>query len=89
MIRVLLDILIPVLLPSLLWLARLSWQQKRNGGRLLPDWQLVPWSWLLIAGAALALLVLFGGSLVTGTSTGRYHPAQLNQQGKLVPGGFN
>jgi|GEM_PF-4505393 len=89
MIRVLLDILPPLLLPTLLWLARLSWQQKRNGGRLLPDWQLVPWSWLLMAGVALALLVLFGGALVNGTSTGHYHPAQIDQQGKLHQGGFN
>ncbi|HVI50037.1 MAG TPA: hypothetical protein VM661_02380 [Candidatus Sulfotelmatobacter sp.] len=88
MIRVLLDILPPLLLPTLLWVARLSWKQKRDGGTLVPDWQLVPWSWLLIIGGALALMVLFGGAFLDDTATGRYHPAQLDQQGRLVPGGF-
>lgn len=89
MIRVLLDILPPLLLPTLLWLLRLSWKQKRDGGALLPDWQLVPWSWLLMTGIALALMVLFAGALLDDTATGRYHPARIDQQGRLVPGGFN
>lgn len=89
MIRVLLDILPPLLLPLITWVLFLSWRQKRRGGTLVPEWQLVPWSWLLAAGCALAFLVLVGGVLWSGYATGQYHPTHIDQQGKLVPGGFN
>lgn len=89
--RILIEYILPLFLPSVLWVAWLSWAKKRVGpdedGRL--DWQKAPWSWLLAAGLLLAMVIAIGGSLMTGQQTGGYHPARIDAQGHLVPGGFN
>lgn len=89
--RILIEYVVPVLLPSLLWLMWLMWAQRRARvhARPGPAWQAVPWSWLLAAGFALAMLIAVGGTLMSGYGTGRYHPARVDENGHIVPGGFN
>jgi len=90
MIRILFEYVLPVLLPTALWLAWLAWAQQRarRAGRQGPEWQSVPISWLLAAGLFLAMLIAVGGTLRTGYATGGYQPAAVDEKGHLVPGGF-
>ncbi|HLN24003.1 MAG TPA: hypothetical protein VK558_08480 [Patescibacteria group bacterium] len=88
MLRILIEYILPILLPTGLWVLWLSWRQRRarDAGHPVPGWDTVPWSWLLVAGGALAMLLLIGGVLVGSYSTGTYHPAQVDAKGQLVPG---
>lgn len=89
--RILIEYILPILLPTALWVLWLIWRQRRAAaaGRPEPGWDTVPWSWLLIAGGVLALLLVVGGTLVAGYSTGQYHPAYVDQHGNIVPGKFD
>ncbi len=89
--RILIEYILPVLLPTALWILWLAWgrQRARARGRTEPAWQAVPWSWLLAAGLVLAMLIATGGTLMQGYGTGRYHPAMVDQHGHIVPGGFD
>jgi hypothetical protein len=89
--RILIEYILPVLLPSALWIGWLIWAQHRarQSGRTEPGWQTIPWTWLLAAGFALGMLVAVGGTLMQGYGTGRYHPARVDAEGHIVPGGFD
>ena len=89
--RILIEYILPLLLPNALWLLWLSWAQQRarRAGRQGPEWQSVPISWLLAAGFLLAMLIAVGGTLRTGYATGGYQPASVDDKGHLVPGGFH
>ena len=86
--RILIDYLAPVFLPSLLWILWLSWRQRRaiRRGRIPPAWNTVPWVWLLVAGGLLTLVIAFGGVLEGKRSVGHYSPAYVDRNGRLVPG---
>jgi hypothetical protein len=90
MMRILIEYVLPLLLPTALWIAWLAWAQQRarRAGRQGPEWQSVPVSWLLAAGFVLAMLVAVGGTLHTGYATGSYHPAGVDENGHLIPGGI-
>lgn len=89
--RILIEYVVPILLPSLLWIFWLAWAQRRARAtaRSGPAWHSVPWTWLLAAGFALAMLIAVGGTLMSGYGTGRYHPAAVDEHGHIIPGGFN
>ncbi len=89
--RILIEYLLPIFLPTALWLSWLAWTRRRArlGGRPGPDWQAVPWSWLLAAGLVLAMLIAVGGTMIAGYGTGRYHPAAVDDHGHIVPGRFD
>jgi hypothetical protein len=89
--RILIEYIVPVLLPTALWVTWLVWAQRRARihGRDGPEWQAVPWTWLLAAGLALGMLIAVGGTLMTGYGTGRYSPARVDENGRIVPGGFH
>jgi hypothetical protein len=88
MIRILIEIALPFLLPSLLYL---GWWwligRKRRAARGLPDFlHRGPWLWLMLAGAVLLGAVLSLGALTgRGPTTGRYVPPH-SENGRVVPG---
>jgi hypothetical protein len=81
MLRILIDYVLPLLLPSVLWFGWLLWAKPKGGDRVA-----VPWVWLAAAGVVLALVVTWGGWLRVGVHAGKYHPANIDAAGHLQPG---
>jgi hypothetical protein len=85
MLRVLLTIVLPLLLPTalyLLWVTTLRPAQQ-NGATL---WTALPWLWLAGAGVALLAIVLFVVTVHFGApQEGVYVPPRW-QNGHIVPG---
>lgn len=86
--RVFLTYVVPIVLPTALYVLWLVWAGRRAGTGA-PVWRDVPWVWLASAGAALAALVLVAGSVTGDYSIGKtYRPAYVDEQGRVVPGQF-
>jgi uncharacterized membrane protein len=89
MLRVLLEYIIPIALPSLLYLAWLVYENgrvARGGTGVLRRWQEGPWAWLFAAGVALAVIATILISTLGGYGTaGRYVPPRV-EDGRVVPG---
>jgi hypothetical protein len=93
MLRVFLTIVLPLVLPTALyllwlrvahWLPRESTAGSRQGERV--QWAALPWVWLAAAGAVLLALMLFVVTVHFGTSTpGTYVPPAW-ENGRIVPG---
>ena len=85
MVRVFLTIVLPLLLPTalyLLWVATLG--SAREGGVIA--WTAIPWIWLAGAGAALLAIVLFVVTVHFGSpQQGVYIPPRW-QGDRIVPG---
>jgi len=85
MLRVLLTIVLPLVLPTaayLLWVATLGAEQ--DGYRL--QWAAVPWIWLAGAGAVLLAIVLFVVTVHFGSPReGVYVPPRW-EGGRIIPG---
>ena len=85
MLRVLLTIVLPLLLPTalyLLWVATLG--SPQDGGAMA--WTAVPWIWLAAAGAALLAIVLFVVTVHFGSpEEGVYVPPRWEGD-RIVPG---
>ncbi|MBV8888502.1 MAG: hypothetical protein JO305_02415 [Alphaproteobacteria bacterium] len=85
MLRVLLTIVLPLILPTalyLLWLRTTQW--SASGGTM--RWRGMPWAVLAGAGAVLLALVLFVVTVHFGTAErGIYVPPQWHD-GQIVPG---
>ncbi len=93
MLRVFFTIVLPLVLPTalyLLWLRMARWSprgsplgsQRGEGVR----WAALPWVWLAGAGALLLALVLFVVTVHFGTATpGVYVPPRW-ENGQIVPG---
>ena len=83
--RVLLTIVLPLLLPTavyLLWVTALR-PARRNGATL---WRALPWVWLAGAGLALLVLVMFVVTVHFGKpQDGVYVPPRW-ENGRIVPG---
>jgi hypothetical protein len=83
--RVLLTIVLPLLLPTalyLVWITTLR-RPQRNGVTL---WAALPWMWLAGAGIALVAIVLFVVTVHFGArQEGVYVPPRW-QNGQIVPG---
>ncbi len=85
MLRVLLTIVLPLALPTALYL---SWMWIAQGAERSRNvhWAAVPWVWLAGAGALLLALVLFVVTVGFGTSTpGVYVPPHW-ENGRMIPG---
>lgn len=86
--RGVLAILIPLLLPTILYVLYAKFVRRHAptaGGPAVP--LEMPWSWLAIAGGVLAIVVFFAFYLFEERGAGRYHPAQVID-GEVKPGYF-
>ena len=84
MLRVLFTIVLPLLLPTVIYLVwvRISHWSEGEGVR----WTALPWPWLVGAGALLLACVLLVVSVHFGTSTpGTYVPPRW-EGGRILPG---
>lgn len=80
--RLLLTVLLPLLAPTLIYLAWVA-VRVRNGA---PPPVRRPWLWLAVGGVAFLMLVLAAWALSEGAPPhARYVPAHL-EDGRLVPG---
>lgn len=86
MIRVLLTIVVPLLLPTVLyvlWLSTLGRPELAGAGM---PWRGLPWAWLAVAGVALVALMLVALSVGLGEGQqGTYVPPHV-KDGRIVPG---
>jgi hypothetical protein len=84
MLRVLLTIVLPLLLPTAIyvgWLAFMSWSANREPIRL----QTLPLVWLALAGVALLAIVLFTVTVHFGEpAEGQYVPPRY-EDGRVIP----
>jgi hypothetical protein len=86
--RIVLSVVLPLILPTLLYFAY-AWVQRRRGIAMAIQTAEVPWSWLVAAGVVLLAASLLAGFLLEqGTGTGIYHPARIID-GRIEPGYFD
>jgi hypothetical protein len=85
MLRIGVTIVLPLLLPSglyLLWIMVLR-APRENGAR---PWAAIPWVWLAGAGIVLLAAVLFGITVGFGTAQHGIYVAPQWLNGRIVPG---
>jgi len=90
MIQKLLTIGLPLLSPFAVYLVW-SWATRRRAlaeseGEALPAWQNLPWTWLIIASAALTSLALVLTAVIDGGGEPGEHRTPRVEDGKLIPG---
>ena len=84
MLRVLLTIVLPLVLPTALYLLWVRTTQKEEGGGAM-RWRALPWLWLAGAGVVLLAVVLFVVTVHFGTSEqGVYVPPRY-EGGRILP----
>mgnify|MGYP003627168813 CR=1 FL=1 len=94
MTRQILTIVLPLLTPFVVYYIW-HWFYRRHQlaeaeGRQIPQWQELPWTWLIISGAVLvsivfALLAIFSMDLDGSNAGGTYRTPHM-ENGVLVPG---
>jgi hypothetical protein len=85
MIRVITTIVLPLLLPTtlyLLWVT--SWGTRRDNPAVA--WRAVPWLWLAAAGTLLLAIVLLVVTVGFGTSKEGVYVAPRYVNGHIIPG---
>jgi len=85
--RAILQIVIPLLLPTAAYFLYVNFARRRAGvgTNAVPD---VPWTWLAVAGIVLVVISLAVFTMLDTAPPGsRYEPAQLID-GKIQPGHF-
>ncbi|HEV8680480.1 MAG TPA: DUF6111 family protein [Stellaceae bacterium] len=89
MLRVFLTIVLPLILPTalyLLWLRIARWARREPPPAEDIGWAALPWVWLAGGGALLLAVVLVVVTVNFGTSTsGVYVPPHL-ENGRIIPG---
>lgn len=89
MIRILIEIILPLLLPTAIYLVWLGYARgrARRAGKAEPDFGSTPWVWLIACGALFAVALTAGISLMGGMATqGVYVPPQTGPGGQVIPG---
>lgn len=85
--REILTLVVPLLLPTLLylvWLRATRWSEAGSARA----WRGLPWVWLALTGVALTAVVLFVVTVGFGTEMpGIYVPPRV-ENGQIVPGHF-
>lgn len=90
MIRLLIEFIVPLMLPTALYGLWVAWSQRRGvttSGAAAPGWRGAPWIWLVGIGIALAVAAAIGTGLGSnqGDIKGTYVPPRVID-GKVVPG---
>src|SRR3954470_346239 len=92
MLTKLLTVVLPLVLPTLVYIAYMAVERRKaaSGGAPVPWWVGAPWTWLISGGVFLAAIVLFTLALTSGFDTSStYHPARLIDghiiQGETTP----
>jgi hypothetical protein len=87
-VRAFLAIVLPLALPTALYVLYMTLARRRPGaaGAAAQPMEM-PWSWLIIAGGALAIVTLLALYLFEDVGRGQYHPAQIID-GQIKPGYF-
>jgi hypothetical protein len=87
MLREIVTLVVPLVLPTLLylaWLRGVRWMEEGDAASW--GWGGLPWVWLVGIGVALTALVLFVVTVHFGTSVqGVYVPPRV-ENGQIVPG---
>lgn len=86
MLREFLTLVVPLVLPTVLylvWLRAMRWSEQGGGA---VSWRAMPWVWLAAAGAVLTALVLFVVTVHYGTATPGVYVAPHVENGQIVPG---
>ncbi|MBI3505273.1 MAG: hypothetical protein HY059_10550 [Proteobacteria bacterium] len=91
MTRILLEILLPLVLPVALYAAWMAMEKRRAeklGHGEAPTWAEAPWVWLSAAGLVLVGVVTVGAVLIQETDTPRgvYVAPRMGEGGAVVPG---
>lgn len=87
MTRILLQYLLPLLLPIALYLLWAWWANRRKAAGEAPlDLQDGPWFWLILAGVVLAGAGLALTAVMGGWEPGGTYQAPRWEDGKIVPG---
>jgi hypothetical protein len=89
MARVLVQIVVPLLLPFAIyagWIAVRQRQLARLGRGEAPGWGGAPWIWLVAFGLLLAVAASFSAALYGGDQPGIYVPPHVGPDGQIVPG---
>lgn len=85
MVRVFITIVLPLLLPTALYLLWVStWGAPHDGGAAA--WHSLPWVWLAGAGAVLLAIVLLVITVGFGTAQQGVYVAPRWQDGRIIPG---
>jgi hypothetical protein len=89
--RVILEYIVPLVLPAAIYFAVKWWTAKRaaEGHPVAkPSWWDAPWPWLVGAGVVLMVATIAVLAVYEGAPPGaEYRPAEL-EGGKVTPGGF-
>ncbi len=86
--RILLTIVLPVVLPLLLYLGYVKMMRRRAeaaGAAYDPGLQEGPWAWLALAGLGLVLATLISVRLMTGVEPGTKLEAPRTIDGEIAP----
>jgi hypothetical protein len=87
MLRVIVTIVVPLLLPTAIYLTWMRLAQRSPPAGAMA-WATLPWLWLAAAGVVLLAFVLLVVTVGFGTSqTGVYVPPHT-ENGRIVPGHF-
>src|SRR5205085_12464636 len=84
MLRVLLTIVLPLVLPTALYLAWIRTTQGAEGGP--PRWRALPWVWLVGAGTLLLIVVLVAVNVHFGNSQSGVYVAPRSVNCRVVAG---
>lgn len=85
MTRVFLTIGVPLLLPTALYLLWAASMSRAGMASTASEWRALPWAWLLIGGAVLAVIALISVVEIGGVKEGRYVAPHV-ENGTIVPG---
>jgi hypothetical protein len=86
MLRELLTLVLPFVLPTVLylvWLRAVRWSEAAGDA---VAWHKLPWVWLAAIGVALTALVLFVVTVHFGTAVPGVYVAPHVEDGRIVPG---
>lgn len=86
--RMLLNYLLPIILPFVIysvWLTYARYRARMAGQDNRPEWRDAPWTWLMVSAAALMAIGFASLALIGGSPTGqKYIPPQYID-GVIVP----